>query len=336
MKTLLYACLAAGLPAATPALPSGDETDRKATVTHPLVHDPVMAKEGDTYYLYFTGWGISSMSTKNLTDWNFCPDVFSPIPQWAIDSVPGYEGHTWAPDILFHDGNYHLFYSCSTFGKNTSAIGHAYRSTLDPAAPEPWKTTGAVIVSPADSRFNAIDPNVAIDEEGNPWMTFGSFWDGIQMVRLTPDLSATLKPEQLHTICSRRTPDDSLATAGAKANAVEAPFIFRHDGYYYLFVSFDFCCRGKKSDYKTVVGRARQINGPYLDKEGRDMARGGGSLVVADSKDFVAIGHCAAYHFDGKDYFMAHAYRRTDGASQLFLTEMTWDDEGWPIVATSK
>ena len=151
-----------------------------------------------------------------------------------------------------------------------------------------------------------------------------------------PDLSATLKPEQLHTICSRRTPDDSLATAGAKANAVEAPFIFRHDGYYYLFVSFDFCCRGKKSDYKTVVGRARQINGPYLDKEGRDMARGGGSLVVADSKDFVAIGHCAAYHFDGKDYFMAHAYRRTDGASQLFLTEMTWDDEGWPIVATSK
>ena len=102
-----------------------------------------------------------------------------------MDSIKGYEGHTWAPDIIYYKGNYHLFYSCSAFGKNTSAIGHAYRRTLNPDSDEPWTDTGAVIVSHARDNFNAIDPNIVIDEEGNPWMTFGSFWGDIQLVRLT-------------------------------------------------------------------------------------------------------------------------------------------------------
>ena len=311
---------------------SGFSQEEKAeTVREPLVHDPVMAKEGDTYYLYFTGWGISSMTTKNLKDWTFSREVFPVAPQWAKDSVPGYKGHTWAPDILYAGGKYHIFYSCSTFGKNTSAIGHAYRSTLSPDSAEPWTDTGAVITSHEGGNYNAIDPNVVIDETGTPWMVFGSFWDGIQLVQLTKDMSSTCKPEKLYTVCSRRT-DRPHASPGVRANAVEAPFIFKHDGYYYLFVSFDFCCRGKKSDYNVVVGRSKQICGPYLDKEGRDMAQGGGSPVIGGNAEFVAIGHSAAYHFDGKDYFMAHGYSRTDGASKLFLVEMAWDEDGWPVV----
>lgn len=309
------------------------QEEKAKTVREPLVHDPVMAKEGDTYYLYFTGWGISSMTTKNLQDWTFGQEVFPVAPQWAKDSVPGYKGHTWAPDILYADGKYHIFYSCSTFGKNTSAIGHAYRSTLSPDSAEPWTDTGAVITSHESSNYNAIDPNVVIDEAGNPWMAFGSFWGGIQLVQLSKDMVSTQKPEKLYTICSRRT-DEMHPSPGAKANAVEAPFIFKHGGYYYLFVSFDFCCRGKKSDYNVVVGRAKNVCGPYLDKEGRDMAHGGGSPVVGSNAEFVAIGHSAAYHFDGKDYFMAHGYSRMDGASKLFLVEMTWDEEGWPVVPT--
>ena len=116
-------------------------------------------------------------------------------------------------------------------------------------------------------------------------------------------------------------------------NAVEAPFIFKHGGYYYLFVSYDFCCRGLKSNYKVVIGRSKDVTGPYIDKEGRKLTQGGGSLVIGQNDDFVAIGHSAAYHFDGKDYFMAHGYSRTeDGASKLFLREMTWDEAGWPVV----
>ena len=101
-----------------------------------MTHDPVLAKQGDTYYLFATGQGISVMSSKDLKNWKFEKPVFEEAPQWAVETVKGYNGHTWAPDIIFHNGLYHLFYSCSAFGKNTSAIGHATNPTLDPSSPD--------------------------------------------------------------------------------------------------------------------------------------------------------------------------------------------------------
>ena len=221
----------------------GEGVRKGRIVREPLVHDPVMAKEGDTYYLYSTGHNVSSFSSKDLSEWTIRHSVFSAPPQWAVDSIKGYEGHTWAPDIIYYKGNYHLFYSCSAFGKNTSAIGHAYRRTLSSASDEPWTDTGAVIVSHARDNFNAIDPNIVVDEKGDPWMAFGSFWGGIQLVRLTEDLTSTLKPEKLYTICTRQF-EGASDVPSRSVNSVEAPFIFKHGDYYYLFVSYDFCCRG--------------------------------------------------------------------------------------------
>jgi Electron transfer flavoprotein, alpha subunit len=98
----------------------------KATdgITSPFVHDPVLAYDGSRYYIYCTGQGIQVYSSADLTKWRDEPSVFNSPPQWAMKMVPGYNGHTWAPDIIFYQGKYHLFYSCSTFGKNRSAIGH--------------------------------------------------------------------------------------------------------------------------------------------------------------------------------------------------------------------
>lgn len=297
----------------------------------PMVHDPVMAKEGDTYYLFSTGWNVSVMSTKDLKNWSVEKDVFPSAPQWAVDKIKGYKGHTWAPDILFHNGVYHLFYSCSTFGKNTSAIGHAYRSKLAADKGEPWTDTGEVIASQEGvSDYNAIDPNVVIDENGKPWMTFGSFWGGIKMVELTDNMEK-VAGDTVYTLCDRLVPDSMGHRRGV--NAVEAPFIFFNDGYYYLFVSFDYCCRGLKSTYKVMVGRSDKVTGPYLDKEGRDLAAGGGSLLVASTDDLVAIGHSSAYRFGDKCYFLAHGYsRKLEGASVLFLKEMSFDSDGWPVL----
>ncbi|MCD8318514.1 MAG: family 43 glycosylhydrolase, partial [Paraprevotella sp.] len=324
---LLWSCMMVGVLHAQ----SHRNRDRGTIVKEPLVHDPVMAQEGDTYYLYFTGWDISSMSSKDRVNWKFEPNVFPAPPQWAMDSVPGYKGHTWAPDFLYYRGYYHIFYSCSTFGKNTSAIGHAYRKTLSPEDPIPWTDTGAVIVSHSGDDFNAIDPNVVIDREGHPWLAFGSFWGGIQLTRLTEDLTSVMRPEKLYTICTRR--QASSDGKNVSANAVEAPFVFRHCRYYYLFVSYDYCCRGLKSNYKVVVGRSKEVCGPYVDKEGRALDQGGGSVVVDGNDEFVAIGHSAAYHFGKKDYFIAHGYSREQGgASKLFMREMTWDKEDWPVV----
>lgn len=301
--------------------------------TDPDVHDPVMARENGRYYMFTTGMGIGMMSSPDMVTWQPEKAPLDPIPSWAKGPVPSYEGHTWAPDIIRVGDLWYLYYSCSTFYKNISAIGVAVNKTLDPQSPDyKWEDLGMVIQSrPGIDDWNAIDPNVIIDEKGRPWMTFGSFWDGIQLVRLKKDMKTPIgKPK---TIARRRNPETvAHFQETANNNAIEAPFIVKHDGYYYLFASYDFCCRGLSSNYKTVVGRSKKIDGPYLDRNGKDMARRGGTVLAAESDRYSGVGHCSVYEWDGKWYIAAHAYdKRKNGASKLFLREIKWVD-GWPVI----
>lgn len=298
------------------------------------VHDPVMIRQGDTYYLFCTGMGISVYSSPDMKQWKREAPVFENPPQWALQAVEGYKGHTWAPDIAFYDGLYYLYYSVSAFGKNTSCIGVATNKTLNPAdADFKWIDHGKIIQSvPGRDLWNAIDPNLAFDEEGTPWLTFGSFWSGMKLVKLDSTLTGVAQPEEWYTV-AKRPRDFRTEDANAGEGAIEAPFIFRRDGFYYLFVSFDFCCRGLESNYRVVVGRSENIRGPYVDKEGVRMDHGGGTLVVAGNADWPGVGHNSTYTFDGKDYLVFHAYDASDnGRPKLKIETIRWDDEGWPAV----
>ena len=53
--------------------------------------------------------------------------------------------------------------------------------------------------------------------------------------------------------------------------AYEGTYIHKHEGYYYMFASIGSCCEGLKSTYTTVVGRSKQLLGPYMDKNGKGM-----------------------------------------------------------------
>jgi arabinan endo-1,5-alpha-L-arabinosidase len=298
------------------------------------IHDPVMAREGDTYYLFGTGVGISVFSSHDMKSWTKERAVFETAPAWAVAAVPGFKGHIWAPDISFHDGVYYLFYSVSAFGKNTSCIGLATNATLNPSDPRyKWIDHGKVIQSvPGRDLWNAIDPNLVRDENGQAWLAFGSFWSGLKLVKLNKDLTQPSQPEEWYTL-SKRPRAYNVKDAEPGEGAVEAPFIFRKNGFYYLFASFDFCCRGKDSTYKVVVGRSMSVYGPYIDKNGTRMDDGGGSLVREGNESWAGVGHNAVYSFEGKDWIVYHAYDVADeGKSKLKIEELSWDDAGWPVV----
>jgi arabinan endo-1,5-alpha-L-arabinosidase len=318
----------------TAAQGRGDSVGTIKPTRQTSVHDPVMIKEGNTYYLFSTGFGISMLSSNDLKNWKKEKPVFASAPQWAIEAVPGYRGHTWAPDISFYNGHYYLYYSVSTFGKNNSCIGVAVNKTLDPSSPDyKWEDKGKLIQSvPGKDRWNAIDPNLIIDENNTPWLSFGSFWSGLKLVKLKNDLITLAEPEQVISIAARPKQNGKDSAAGNEA--IEAPFIFKKGGYYYLFASWDYCCRGEKSDYKVVVGRSKQVTGPYLDKNAVTMTSNGGSLVLeGDAKEWFGAGHNAVYQFDGKDYIVYHGYDALDkGRSKLLINELAWDSEGWPTL----
>ena len=310
---------------------------RPMVVDTPFVHDPVLACEDGIYYLYCTGHGITQMTSTDRQHWTLSREGVLPngkIPAWTHDSVPGFETHIWAPDVVKYRGKWYMGYSCSTFGKNTSAIGLLSNKCLSDK--DGWKDEGCIVASRGNrDNWNAIDPNFIIDEKGKPWMTWGSFWDGIQLIPLDKTMHPK-KGAKPQTIARRHAVGDASAEPNptskfAGTNAIEAPFIMRHGGYYYLFVSWDYCCRGIKSNYRVAVGRSKNVSGPYLDRDGKPMLEGGGTLLLeGDKKEYEALGHWSAYHFPDGDVFFCHGYSvAKNGASILVQKRIEWTEDGW-------
>jgi arabinan endo-1,5-alpha-L-arabinosidase len=309
---VLMASAAAGAPSDVPALPTP-------------AHDPAIIKEGDWYYLFTTGPGITVQRSRDLVTWLVVGQVFRDLPTWMYDEVPRFDGTIWAPDISFVKGRYLLFYAVSSFGSNQSVIGLATNATLDPKSPSfRWVDHGKVIGSlPGKDDWNAIDPNLAWDEAGRYYLVFGSFWDGIKMAAIDPDTGKLLQdPPELISLARR---------PGVTYDPIEAPFIFRHAGMYYLFVSFDFCCRGINSNYKIAVGRSSSITGPYADRDGKPMTEGGGTIVLHSYDDVHGPGHNAALHDGQHDWLVHHMYDGTRGGmAVLQVRPITWTADGWP------
>lgn len=312
------------------------------TVKSPIpVHDPVMIKQDGTYYLFATGRGIRTWTSTDLVSWTVGKPVFESAPAWTTQTNPATRPNDfWAPDISYHNGRYYLFYSSSVFGKNSSAIGLVTNTTLNPSDPKyRWVDEGLVIQSvPGRDNWNAIDPHLYVDPSGKAWLSFGSFWGGIKLVRLrddwaTPGMGRPAdQPQEWYTLASRpRTTNANDKEAGD--GSIEAPFVFRKGDYNYLFVSFDYCCRGPKSTYNIRVGRSASVTGPYLDRDGKPMTQGGGTLVLAGDKDWYGVGHNSTYTFDNTDYLVYHAYDAADkGRSKLLIKKLSWDKDGWPVV----
>ena len=331
-KLLTFCCLTALCTVSVTAQPRHRQRTAFQTDTV-MAHDPVMAFEDGKYYLLATGMGISWATSTDRKTWTVEPTPFlKEVPQWTHDSVPGFRGHVWAPDIIRKDGLWWLAYSCSTFGKNTSAIGLMASEKLT----GPWRDCGAIVCSKEGRNdWNAIDPNFVVDDEGTPWMTWGSFWDGIQLARLDHTMHLVSEPI---TIARRMNLRDTMkvepnpTSKFAGRNAIEAPFIFKHDHYYYLFVSWDYCCRGTKSNYRVAVGRSKSVSGPYLDRVGKDMLKGGGTILLeGDKQEYEAAGHCAAYHFGDDDLFICHGYSaKQNGTALLVQRKISWTPDGWP------
>jgi len=295
------------------------------------MHDPVMIAERGAYYVFGTGLGgrlpLTLRRSDDLIFWEELPTPFQ-MPSWTTEQVPGAKGF-WAPDIAKVDGRYRLYYSVSTFGSKHSAIGLATSASLDPASPDyGWRDEGLVVASGDADNHNAIDPNFVIDRDGRHWLSFGSFWGGLKLVELDRATGKPLPGAPLIPIAERD---------GEHNYAVEAPFIFEREGWYYLIVSFDHCCRGAKSTYRLAIGRSQHIEGPYLDSWGISMLDGGGDILIeaAESDRFRGPGHAGQFRdADGRDLLVFHAYdSATEGRPTLRITELSWSANGWPTAS---
>ncbi|MBB5874546.1 arabinan endo-1,5-alpha-L-arabinosidase [Allocatelliglobosispora scoriae] len=279
------------------------------------VHDPaVVTRPQGGYLLAHTGNNITLKTSTDRITFRNAGTVFPNGAPWTL-TYTNNSRNLWAPDISYRNGRYYLYYSASTFGSNRSAI---FLATSTTGATGTWTHQGLVIESRTSDNFNAIDPNLYTDSQGRWWLTFGSFWSGIKLVQLDP---AT----------GRRLDGTVRGIAGRGGGAIEAPFVFRRGTWYYLYVSFDLCCRGAASTYRIMVGRSASPTGPFLDRNGTDMAAGGGTQLLASHGGIHGPGHQAVIADTDGDQLFYHYYA-DNGASLLGINSIGYDAAGWPYI----
>jgi arabinan endo-1,5-alpha-L-arabinosidase len=271
-------------------------------------HDPSrIIKEGSRYWFFSTGNGIVVSVSDNLSAWKTKANPVFPAgtwPGWINTAVPGFTGTFWAPDIIYMNGAYYLYYSCSTWGSSRSAIGVARSYSL--AEPE-WTDLGMVVSSNGTSTaINAIDPGLFRDDDGKVYMVYGSYFGGIGIVEIdTVDGRATTSVTKIY---------------GGNGQAMEASNMIKEDSYYYLIVNRGTCCQGVNSTYYITVGRSQNLLGPY---------EGFNTLLSTEGR-YIGPGHFGPLYDSCATYVSIHYYDRdAGGVSKLDILKMTFSD-GWP------
>ena len=299
----------------------------------------VAAVDGSGIYVFTTAPGINITRSKDLLHWERLGKVFEErVPEWAGAMVPGSRG-IWAPDVVVLNGKYYVYYSVSTFGGQRSVIGLATNVTLDPNSPDyQWVDEGIVLEShPDQTDYNAIDSALFVDDDGRAYLYWGSYWTGLKAVEVDP---RTGKPFRYRD-GNLKIPADSVAVANRESpndTSIEAPYVVKRDGFYYLFTSRGSCCDGEKSTYHIAVGRSDKPLGPFVDKNGKRMDQGGGTVILSSTKTWKGTGHNGFFRTvdsDGTQHeWLILAAYHADLVRRGRLTQirpMLWDEEGWPV-----
>jgi len=292
-------------------------TNRQPVIDMSAPDPTVIRAEDGTFYLYATEdmRNVPIFHSANLVDWKLVGTAFTDNsrPKW----LP--KGGIWAPDIQRVGGKYHLYYAKSVWGGEWDAgIGVAVSNS--PAGP--FVDRGCMFTSKQIGIQNCIDP-FYIEDGGEKYLFFGSF-HGIYGVELTAD--------GLHV------------KQGAKPREVagtfmEATYIRRRGGYYYLFGSAGTCCEGARSTYRITIGRSKSLFGPYVDKTGQRLLDNHYNILLDKDDSVLGPGHNAGLITDdaGNDYMFYHGFKASDpdAGRVVWLSRIVWAD-GWPSVMMEK
>jgi arabinan endo-1,5-alpha-L-arabinosidase len=315
---------------------AGPLTNYEFTGDTSPVHDPSIIRQNSTYYMFSTdasssqGGFIPIRCSPDKIAWSACGYVFATLPSWISGAVPQ-ATEIWAPDVSYFNNSYHVYYAVSTFGSNVSAIGLVTNTTLDSTDPNyNWIDQGLILQSSISDYFNAIDPNILIDAGGSVWLNYGSFWTGIYQQQIDPATGQIQSGSATYHLAER--------ASDVANDPIEGASLVYENNFYYLFVSWDYCCEANpsQSDYKIVVGRGTSPNGPFTDESGVDMAAGGGTILLQGDSTWAGPGGQTAYidPTDG-DLIVFHALMLSqNGLDYLFVRSLTWTND-WPVIGTS-
>ncbi len=292
----------------------------QAKYSNPVVNyslpDPSLIKGDDGYFYLYATEDIRNLPihrSADLVHWEKVGTAFTNETRPTFEPKAG----IWAPDISKIGDKYILHYSMSVWGGEwTCGIGAA----VSDSPSGPFIDKGIMFRSNSINVQNSIDP-FYIEDNGKKYLFWGSF-RGIYAVELSEDgLSVKDGAEKQQIV----------------GTAYEGVYIHKHKGYYYMFASIGSCCAGMKSTYTTVVGRSRNLFGPYLNKEGKSMMDNNHEILIHKNERFVGTGHNSEIVKDdkGNDWILYHAVDTQSPKGRVLLLDKVIWKNGWPSVKNS-
>ena len=278
----------------------------KAQTGEPFIHDPSTIQESDGKYFTFGTGGGGLISDDG----------------WSWHSGAVRPGGGAAPDAIKIGDRYLVAYGATGGGLGGGHKGIIYtmwNKTLDPSSPD-FKYSEPVMVAWSENvdDCDAIDPGLMLDPStGRLWMSYGTYFGYIRLVELDPKTGRRVEGNKALDI----------------AIDCEASDLIYHDGWYYLLGTHGTCCDGVNSTYNIVVGRSRQVTGPYVDNVGREMLKGGGKMLIAAGDRKTGAGHFGRMVIDkGVEKMSCHFEADYDrsGYSVLDIRPLLWKND-WPI-----
>ncbi len=362
-------------------------TTQRDGAVHICCHDPSIFRDNDgMYYVFgsFLATGFSEnlndwTSNDSTFQATFTQETKDLIRAWNKDGSAGsWNSYLWAPDVIYNTtmnkycmylsangddwkSNIVLLTSDSVYGPyeyagsvvyggfNAETIGEtdALEVLGVDTIPDRYVTKGVDNKKWGDMFPNCIDPCVFYDEEGNLWMSYGSWSGGIFMLALDEetglrDYSVTYETD-LHS-------DAYFGTkiAGGAYVSGEASYIQHIGDYYYLFISYGNL--EAQGGYNIRVFRSERPDGDYVDENGNtpyydtysfnyNTSKGirlfGGYKWRSMANGEVAQGHNSAFvDADGKAYIVFHT-RTTDGTEGHYVKvhQLFVNKEGWLVAA---
>ena len=347
------------------------------------VHDPSVVYDNGTYYIF--GSHMAWAKSTDLQNWeSFTMNINTEYQElfgkewesWCkTDSNPELKGNLWAPDVIYNEkmGKYCMYMSVNGDDWNSVIVmltadqiegpyeyrGPVVYSGFDEGAKHPANLTDVYRVlgegtdltrykSTADTKLNAIDPCLTYDEEGNLWMSFGSWFGGIYQLKLDEETGLRDYNTTYETIPNESDAYYGHKIAGGFGVSGEGSFLIHSGGYYYLFLSYGGLTA--TGGYQIRVFRSEDINGPYVDEAGNPAVyrkasnnlytnigiRLMGSYDWTGNREIrVSQGHNSAYVTEGGQIFLIYHSRFAGGkygideahevrVQQLFINKNGW------------
>ena len=316
-RTRVRSVLIASLTAVVVGAPA-----RAQTTGVNATHDPSRIVESNGRFFFCSTGGSCAASTDGLA-WT-STGLRLTVPAWSTTYTPGGNQGIWAPDIVYYQNSYYIYYSfCGVPAANAPCVIGLYTTpTLDSTAPG-YKLTdaGMVVNNPTNDstyQFSTIDPGPIIDPAGNLWSSWGSGYGKDQT--LTQLWLTRLDTTGLPLASDTAYKPPTVLGHALETGRREGSYVHYRNGSYYLFWNEGSCCDGTSSTYTIWVARSQgSITGPYS----------GNKVFYAGSGNIHGPGHMGIYSACGVERFTYHYY--PTATSILGENDLTWSSDDWPI-----